>query len=105
MPTIKTLIALLTTAGFATGSIALAQEVDPYPDVEPVEEVDYFTAADADANSLLDRSEFMAYVNARADSGDEDYIAIRKGDNLETLFTINDTNTDGYLDRSELEAS
>jgi len=105
MPTFKTLITLIATAGIASGSVAFAQEVDPYQEIEPVTETDYFSGADADANGLLARDEFMAYVNARADAGDEDYVAIREGGNLETLFTINDTNTDGYLDRSELEPS
>ena len=101
MPFFKTLTTLMITAGFAVGGVANAQETQ----LDPMTETDHFATADANADNALNKDEFMAYVNARADAGDDGYGAIRDGGNLETLFRIKDANEDGLLDRGELETS
>jgi len=104
MPYFKTAHSILFITALAIPGAACAQETAPDSDVEVTAKIDHFATSDINADGTLDRYEFIAYVNARAEGGEIDYISMRDSGNLDAVFKTKDANSDGMLDRDEVES-
>ncbi|WP_371396042.1 hypothetical protein [Fretibacter rubidus] len=98
MTFIRPLLILALTGGSAT--VACAANPDMAASDEPVKTA--FESADVDQNGMLNRGEFIAYVEAKAAEGDEAHAALVATGDYDLAFAERDLNADGALNKGEL---
>jgi hypothetical protein len=87
----------ITASACAQEDTYSAQEEGTGPTI-----ADYFTAADADGDSALNRDEYRVFIDGLAGAGDEAATAIRDGDQYDDSFSSADSDSDGLLTIEEI---
>ena len=98
---------ILSAAALAFAGSAVAQDVTYEDNTEVLDTttVDTFYGQDLNADGALDRAEFKAYIETKANAGDSDAFSIAESGDFDTPFMVADTNADGLVSEDEMASA